>query len=313
MKYLFIGFLLLGAALGHDDDDHHDDDHHHHHDHDHDNEDDDLIKDYNRACPSGFSYLGEVDAEHFGKDFWTQGERTPTYSCYSLHQGPFDWTAASQKCFDQEAQLISVNNPFEENILTTNKTREWFDNVWPEDGVITSGISFKAGDWVWFGAGEEVDSYNITVEEEDTNNTDTKCIKISWDEDQDMLIYTAVPCADQHDVAMCEVRVYTQTWYYWATTNWLSILFMFTLILLILTSCVTVQMYTSRPKQRMQRQSMSDAGVTNLPPPYTPHDTMTSNTNSGTRGSNKYTEKGKEMLAKIVFYKQSDDKQKLTP
>merc|ERR1712112_405834 len=195
-------------------------------------------------------------------------------------------TAASQKCFDQEAQLISVNNPFEENILTTNKTREWFDNVWPEDGVITSGISFKAGDWVWFGA---------------------------WDEDQDMLIYTAVPCADQHDLAMCEVRVYTQTWYYWATTNWLSILFMFTLCLLILTSCVTVQMYTSRPKQRMQRQSMTDAGVTNLPPPYTPHDTMNSNTNSGARGSNKYAEKGKEMLAKIVFYKQSDDKQKVIP
>ena len=32
---------------------------------------------------------------------------------------------------------------------------------------------------------------------------------------------------------MCEVRVYTQTWYYWATANWLSILFLFTLILLI--------------------------------------------------------------------------------
>jgi len=293
MKYLFTGFLLFGAAIGQDVE----------------------VKDYDRACPSGFSYLGEVDATHFGKDFWTQGERTPTYSCYSLHEGPLDWTAASQKCFDQEAQLISINNPFEENILTTNKTLEWFDNVWPEEGVITSGISFKAGDWVWFGAGEEVDSYNITVEEENNNNTntDTKCIKISWDQDQDELTYTAVPCADQHAMAMCEVRVYTQTWYYWATTNWLSILFMFTLILLILTSCVTVQMYTSRPKQRMQRQSMTDAGVTNLPPPYTPHDTMTSNTNSGTRGSNKYTEKGKEMLAKIVFYKQSDDKQKLTP
>jgi len=289
MKYLFTAFLLFGAAFCEDVE----------------------VKDYDRACPSGFSYLGEVDAEHFGKDFWTQGERTPTYSCYSIHEGPLDWTAASQKCFDQEAQLISVNNPFEENILTINKTREWFNNVWPEEGVITSGISFKAGEWVWFGAGEEVDSYNITVEEEDPNNTDTKCIKISWDQDQDELTYTAVACADQHAMAMCEVRVYTQTWYYWATTNWLTILFMFTLILLILTSCVTVQMYTSRPRQRMQRQS--DAGVSNLPPPYTPHDTMTSNTNSGTRGSNKYTEKGKEMLAKIVFYKQSDDKQKLTP
>ena len=28
---------------------------------------------------------------------------------------------------------------------------------------------------------------------------------------------------------------------------------------------------------------------------------------------NKYAEKGKELLAKIVFYRQSEDKQKLTP
>ena len=55
MKYLIIGFLLLGIAFGHDDDNHHDDDHHHHHDHDHDNEDDDLIKDYNRGFFQSFN------------------------------------------------------------------------------------------------------------------------------------------------------------------------------------------------------------------------------------------------------------------
>ena len=37
-----------------------------------------------------------------------------------------------------------------------------------------------------------------------------------------------------------QVRVYTQTWYYWATANWLQILFCLTLVLLIISSCVTV-------------------------------------------------------------------------
>ena len=32
------------------------------------------------------------------RDFWTQGDRTPTYSCYKIHKGPFsDWTNASQR------------------------------------------------------------------------------------------------------------------------------------------------------------------------------------------------------------------------
>ena len=40
------------------------------------------------------------------------------------------------------------------------------------------------------------------------------------------------------------MRVYTQTWYYWATANWLQILFCLTLVLLILSTCVTVSVMT---------------------------------------------------------------------
>ena len=49
-------------------------------------------------CPTGFSYFGEVPVPENERDFWTQGDRTPTYSCYKIHKGPFsDWTNASQR------------------------------------------------------------------------------------------------------------------------------------------------------------------------------------------------------------------------
>merc|ERR1719320_1028069 len=76
--------------------------------------------------------------------------------------------------------------------------------------------------------------------------------------------------------------------------------------LLIVSSCVTVQIYSSRPSNRNQRRS---AEIPASPPPYSPQDlTMTTTT----KAPNKYKEKGKELLAKVVFYRQADDKQKLT-
>ena len=93
-----------------------------------------------------------------------------------------------------------------------------------------------------------------------------------------------------------QVRVYTQTWYYWATANWLQILFCLTLVLLIISSCVTVsviflkifcsiliseltidlmlilQMYSSSPRSRRSRGSTD---LSSSPPPYTPRDTNT--------------------------------------
>lgn len=55
------------------------------------------------ACPHGFTYLGEVEAPEGEEDhdksrgWWDQGDRSPTYSCYKVIQGPYDWTAASHK------------------------------------------------------------------------------------------------------------------------------------------------------------------------------------------------------------------------
>ena len=48
-------------------------------------------------CPEGYSYYGEVAVTDFPRDYMVEGGRTPTYSCYQLHQGNFDWVDANQK------------------------------------------------------------------------------------------------------------------------------------------------------------------------------------------------------------------------
>merc|ERR1719251_574266 len=96
---------------------------------------------------------------------------------------------------------------------------------------------------------------------------------MSWQEAQDgnvTLSYFSQDCVAPSTYYVCEVRVYTQTWYYWATANWLQIFFCLTLVLLILSTCVTVSMYGTSPRSRRSPGSSDDL-TTTLPPPYTDH------------------------------------------
>merc|ERR1712142_844717 len=267
------------------------------------------VKDEQRECPDGFFYAGEVPDVTRG-EVWSKGETSPVYSCYSIVKESLDWVAANQKCFEQKGQLLSVNNNQEEAILTGELFMNYLKEAAQE--VLTSGVSLKEGNWTWFGAGETINE-EITTELDDseTNSTDTQCLVVSWDAEENgaKLTYLARSCVEEYTKAVCEVRVYTQTWYVWATTNWLQILFLFTLVLLIISSCVTVQIYSSRPRLRGGRRSAASEFPA-TPPPYTPHDMMTTPTSN--KATNKYTEKGKELLAKIVFYRNPEDKQKLT-
>merc|ERR1712126_799253 len=250
------------------------------------------VKDEQRECPDGFFYAGEVPDVTRG-EVWSKGETSPVYSCYSIVQESLDWVAANQKCFEQKGQLLSVNNNQEEAILTGELFMNYLKEAAQE--VLTSGISLKEGNWTWFGAGETINE-EITTELDDSesNSTDTQCLVISWtaEENGANLTYLARPCMDEYTKAVCEVRGYTQTWYVWATTNWLQILFLFTLVLLIISSCVTVQIYSSRPRLRGGRRSAASEFPA-TPPPYTPHDMMTTPTSN--KATNKYTEKGKEL------------------
>ena len=65
----------------------------------------------------------------------------------------------------------------------------------------------------------------ITDQMNATDSNDTQCFIVSWNKGPNgtELSYSALPCMDSYTHAVCEVRVYTQTWYVWATTNWLQV------------------------------------------------------------------------------------------
>ena len=58
-----------------------------------------------------------------------------------------------------------------------------------------------------------------------SESNDTQCLIVSWNADGNgtSLTYMAKPCMEEYTSAVCEVRVYTQTWYVWATTNWFQV------------------------------------------------------------------------------------------
>ena len=65
----------------------------------------------------------------------------------------------------------------------------------------------------------------IAAQMNTTDSSDTQCVIASWNKGTNgtELTYSAMPCMGAYTHAVCEVRVYTQTWYVWATTNWLQV------------------------------------------------------------------------------------------
>jgi len=267
------------------------------------------VLDENRKCPDGYSYYGEVAVTDFPRDYMVKGGRTPTYSCYQLHQGDYDWVKANQKCSETDGEVVSVNNYGERSVLSGELALAALPT---SESILSSGVSLGQDSWTWFGAGENITDTDLLSQLPAVNSTNTQCLLLSWTktENGSELYYSSQDCLASASNILCEVRVYTQTWYYWATANWLQILFCLTLVLLILSTCVTVSMYGTSPRSRRSRGSSGDLS-TSFPPPYTVHDNSTT-TSTSTKAANKYAEKGKELLAKVVFYRKSEDKQKLT-
>ena len=114
------------------------------------------------------------------------------------------------------------------------------------ESILTSGVSLGQGSWTWFGAGENITDNDLLSHLQTENSTNTQCLLLSWrnNENSSELYYSSQDCLAPASNILCEVRVYTQTWYYWATANWLQILFCLTLVLLILSTCVTVSVTT---------------------------------------------------------------------
>lgn len=268
------------------------------------------VIDYRRPCPEGFFYAGEPSFHELKNEqtrgyIWAEkGPTSPVYSCYRIEKEKMDWASANRKCWERESQLLSVNNPNENLILSSDKFTRRFNNHHVhghqnEDklptNVLTSGVNLGDGHWFWFATGQPLEKDQTA-----TFTPTDSCVLLSFEKSS--VSYSSVSCVDTaNSTAVCEVRVYVQTWYVWFFDNWLQLLFLFTLVLLIISACLTLQVWTRSSRRR----------------PTTPSTTSTTtNNNNNTSGfnNNKYVDKGKELLAKVVFYSPSkpDDKERLT-
>jgi len=290
------------------------------------------VKDMDRACPVGYFYAGEttepveLEPNTTGRDFAARrGPRSQVYSCYLIHKGPFTWAEATKKCGDEEdapGTLLSVNNYGEYSVLTGDM---FLQNAFGMDGegnvtlptgpTITSGVSLAPDSWTWFGAGSNTSAVNSTIVDS-LNSTvaegSTACLAAEFRREGEVVVlkYSAVACVDSFPMAICEVRVYEQTWYVWFTTNWLQILFLLTLVLLLVSSCVTFQIWVSRPSRRARVSPRRP----DSPPAYSPREEEHPPTKARlATDAAKYMEKGKDILAKVVFYRKPEDKQRLHP
>merc|ERR1711971_454752 len=280
------------------------------------------IVDQQRACPDGYFYGGEIQQSSQRDIVVEKGETSPTYSCYSVHTWNQDlvngWINATQRCGDEEGasgELLSVNNVGESQILTSDLFltaafgKDKNGNVILPQTTFTSGISLAPGEWTWFGAGKEENSTVDELIEASLNKTRPVGGNSSSEEWFVALEYSAVPCVNNITTTICEVRVYEQIWYVWFTTNWLQILFLLTLVLLLVSSCVTFQIWVSRPNRRPRGTipRPSDA-----PPAYSVREEQSQTTKAKlAAASEKYTEKGKDIMAKVVYYRKPEDKQRL--
>jgi len=257
------------------------------------------IVDYNRPCPAGFFYAGEPSCDELKNEavrgMWAEkGPASPVYSCYRVEKEQMDWPTANRRCWEKEAQLLSVNNLNEDKIIINEKFTKMLSegSVERSNSVLSSGINLGDG-YIWFATGEQ-----LTDDQSSNLPANSSCVVIS--RENSSLTFAAAPCVSEtaNYTAVCEVRVYVQTWYVWFFDNWLQLLFLFTLVLLIISACLTLQVWTSRPSRRPTNAR-----------------TSTTTNNNVTLGfnNNKYVHKGKELLAKVVFYSPSkpEDKEKL--
>ena len=157
------------------------------------------------------------------------------------------------RCSESDGEVVSVNNYGERSILSGELALEHLPT---SEAILTSGVRLGKDSWTWYGAGENITDTDLLSELPPENSTNTQCLLLTWTstENRSEVAYSSQACLTPASSTLCEVRVYTQTWYYWATANWLQILFCLTLVLLILSTCVTVSV----------RQSVSKTGNKDL-------------------------------------------------
>jgi len=245
------------------------------------------VKDLDRACPDGFFYAGEVVAtelEDKTRDsLAVKGPASPVYSCYKIIEEELSLSGSILKCQESEGEVASINQDREVEIITSKKfidqfTKQMsgnFSTSGETPDLLTSGIQLAPESWTWLGADEPIDLDELNLSESTEQmmmNGSSSCITVRWKRGENKtseVVFSKMPCNQKFNATLCEVRVYTQTWYVWFYTNWLQILFFVTMGLLLLTSCCLFQALFFRSGGGQRRISTVQT-VANQPPPYTP-------------------------------------------
>jgi len=309
----------------------------------------DLIHDMKRECPEGFFYAGESilpdNSTQMSRDsLWIEGPSSPVYSCYKFIKGAKTFAGASLECNNIEgvvAQLVSVESRGEQDILASQLFWERIPHevrsTLSSSGALTSGIQLSTYNWTWFGADVQFDDSVLVLENDISEDGEVECLVMRWNMSSNHvdLRFEQIPCEQEHDLALCEAHVYTQTWYVWFYSNWLQVLLFVAMLLLILSACCLFQALFFRTRvrsgqplpgrggarsaagqrnhqqQRQRRASLPPAyATTQQPPAYVdmPLPATTNNTHQDESfihesPAERYIRKGREIMAQVTFFK----------
>lgn len=243
-----------------------------------------------RLCPDGYTYLGDDLAPPPNSKSWVYEEvdRTQVYSCYKLmYDDKSNWLDSTHKCWDEEAQLVSLEVSDEMPRVAGLRKNSGALNI------LTSAMRFSDG-WYWVGTNQPVDPSIPLFDKQPSDNPahpESKypydCLALSVSDTKEDAIpeysLTAVPCSIEtpdYNSYMCEVRVQTVTYRTWFQANWLDFTLTALIIILFVALCVTLCCYPTtssraystrqqRPATRATRaRPNADQVLTNKPPAY---------------------------------------------
>lgn len=240
-----------------------------------------------RLCPTNYIYLGD-DTKSFWKlhDGMIEVDRSPVYSCYKHVKEPDNWVSANLKCIEDKAQLVSF-----ESIEEFDRFNRFAEESLKYEGdttVFTSGINLGGSEnanWFWLGGNASID-VDLLEDIEPTFNCLGLAIQTDSDNETSLV---PINCLKKHQF-ICESRVQTVTYYTWFLSNWFTFLLGFLLIVLVLTLCISVSMYSKKnPNPRVYRRQAMPG---DLPPTY-------QETVNPANRLDHYRNKGRELLARV--------------
>merc|ERR1712142_61473 len=260
-----------------------------------------------RVCPSGFVYLGE-DTHPMLSAYWTEEvARSPVYSCYKVMKSlDLGFNEALTTCNDLKADLITLED--EQEVRRVNKC--------VDSGYFLTSAMFFADvqKWIWLGSNQTEVPFNVTAT---ADKTKEQCLALvaPTGNSSEPIKFRSVECNQPDMGAICEVRVQTVTYLAWFYSNWLSFLLVLMTVLLLSALCISVfkynsgrRVYRSRSSSRQQRVSVSNLPYMDAPPTY--NDVTgrgPTRPSSQQTAMDKYKNKGKEILAKVTLYKNTNE------